>query len=945
MNKKIGLFVALVFMSVCVFSNKAFAFEDELTIMQELGSIRYDKDGASFEGKGHGEFSLSKDKPEFTVAEDDVLRTAYPIRPRKSPYTYYGYSIRYTDNTYELRQDRTLNYDELKQHQKDVNNPISFIIIYYGPTSIIQVNYNLLKEDDSKELLLTDEQYGKFDTSYMNLFEVKGESLSLNKLMSDYITINHDSHKIKYIDEDQIINIDLRLPKITIKYQDEQGKTLKDSVVKIGKVADLLAVDSPNIKGYDYTHNISDKVNFKNKDQELILIYSSKVEGSVNVRYMTEDGKEIAQRVTKSDYVGENYDSTSKKIPGYDLILTPINASGTYSEGVTFVDYIYKKNVVLPEIEGQVIVKYVDENNNEIASRTNLSGFLGERYATSAKVISGYDLVQEPEEACKNGVFTEGVTELTYQYKSIDTPIEKIEGHVLVNYVDGEGNAIASQVELSNFVGTAYQTAAKEIKGYKLKSDSGNTAGNIAEGVQVVTYVYEKIDTGIPDVEGFVNVHFVDSQNKNIAESLSLSGVVGSSYDTAAKEISGYDLIQVPDNGRGLYTEGVQEVIYVYQKKNTPIPDIEGHVETKYTDETGKNVALSESLSGKVGTNYTTKSKEIPGYKLVTEPTNKEGQITEGTITVTYVYKQVKTEETVEGKVITKYIDDKGKEIALSETDTNTVGESYTTQAKKIPGYDLITTPENALGTFAEGTITVTYVYKEKKAEEIVEGKVITKYIDDKGKEIALSETKTNTVGESYTTQAKKIPGYDLITTPENALGTFAEGTITVTYVYKGIKDVKVTDGKVIAKFIDQDGNVLSEEVVTTGKIGSNYQTSKKSITGYNLLKVEGKEAGTYIEGTQEVVYIYSKSNIPPIIKPVIKPIVPPIKPISPITPVTPITPTSVVNPSGNLTSSKGTLPKTGETTDIRFSLMGIVLSMSLFLIFYKNYKKELFNQ
>lgn len=837
--------------------------EQELYVHQEIGSVRYDNNEKVWVSTGHSnwQFRLNESNPSFTVDTDEELKKENPLYPRNSPYTYYGYRIEYKDKTFEIVNDRTLVYKDLIEHGKELGKEIDLIIVFYGPTSTIKVNYNLVKEDGTKQTLLSEEDYGKFDVAYPNLFDVVGESFSLNTVVNNYIPINFDGAKqVKFTDDDQVIDIDFRMPKITIKYQDTLGKVLKESQVSYGKIKDILSIDIPQIEGYDYTNNVSKEISYSREDQEITLIYAPKIEGTVTVRYLDELGKEIAQRVTTTNYVGEEYHTMAKDIPGYELLLTPDNASGTYQEGVITVDYIYHNNIVIPDIEGQVIVKYVDETNEEIASRTELSGRVGEAYQTSAKTIAGYELISEPE---MSGAFIEGVAELVYQYKSTNTPVD-IEGKVLVSYVDEEGQQIAASVELTGIVNSNYQTSPKDISGYVLKSDSGNTTGHFIEGVQQVTYVYEKTDDGKPDIEGFVTVFYVDKNNKEIADRMSLSGTVGTGYTTSAKELTGYELIETPINATGNFSEGVQNVVYVYQKEDVPEPYVEGNVITKYVTEEGKEIALPEMLTGEVGTNYLTKAKDIPGFELTKEPDNKSGQFVEGTVTVIYVYKQTNTEELVEGTVVVKYVDTKGKEIALADTMSGKLKETYTTAPKKITGYELVEEPKNKVGTYIEGITTVTYIYKENEVQEKIEGKVIS-------------------------------------------------------------------------KFVDQDGNVIAEEVVSKGKVGDSYLTSKKLISGYDFVKVEGKESGAYTEEIQEVVYIYKKSSKPTIVNP-----------ISPVTPTKPITKPTITPIAGGgnkvTTTYCNTLPKTGETENIYLSMIGLVLSMGMFFIFQKKMKENQLN-
>ena len=74
-------------------------------------------------------------------------------------------------------------------------------------------------------------------------------------------------------------------------------------------------------------------------------------------------------------------------------------------------------------------------------------------------------------------------------------------------------------------------------------------------------------------------------------------------------------------------------------------------------------------------------------------------------------------------------------------------------------------------------------------APPATEGKVIIKYVDEAGNEIAASKTIKGTIGNTYTTTAETIDGYTLKTTPSNASGRYTQANITVTYIYQEIPD------------------------------------------------------------------------------------------------------------------------------------------------------------
>ena len=63
--------------------------------------------------------------------------------------------------------------------------------------------------------------------------------------------------------------------------------------------------------------------------------------------------------------------------------------------------------------------------------------------------------------------------------------------------------------------------------------------------------------------------------------------------------------------------------------------------------------------------------------------------------------------------------------------------------------------------------------------------------------------------------------------------------------------------GKLIVRYVDNKGNVLSEELTYTEKVDTEYTTTEKEFEDYSLIKVDGETKGKYIDGTIIVTYIY----------------------------------------------------------------------------------------
>lgn len=103
--------------------------------------------------------------------------------------------------------------------------------------------------------------------------------------------------------------------------------------------------------------------------------------------------------------------------------------------------------------------------------------------------------------------------------------------------------------------------------------------------------------------------------------------------------------------------------------------------------------------------------------------------------------------EDEEGKVIVKYVDEDGNEVASSKTLTGKVGESYKTSAVSVTGYKLKTSPSNASGKYTKNDITVTYVYEKDSSSLKVTGTASLKSPQTVGSTIRLTANASGAQG------------------------------------------------------------------------------------------------------------------------------------------------------------------------------------------------------
>ena len=198
--------------------------------------------------------------------------------------------------------------------------------------------------------------------------------------------------------------------------------------------------------------------------------------------------------------------------------------------------------------------------------------------------------------------------------------------------------------------------------------------------------------------------------------------------------------------------------------------------------------------------------------------------------------------------------------LADDEISDSEVGVAYSTSPKLDLGkYELekdsngtYILPENAAGTYVEGTTEVTYYYVEKQipltVHHYIEG--TTDKVPLKAGGTASDVTGIGKEGESYITSAiaddKLSDEYELVENPLNANGTYNGNEVVVTYYYKKVaRDVNLVkykeDGKTPlagARF-----TIDGQEYITdsNGKITTNLEFGTYDVTeteapdGYKL--------------------------------------------------------------------------------------------------------------
>ncbi|EKP0389365.1 MucBP domain-containing protein [Listeria innocua] len=696
---------------------------------------------------------------------------------------------------------------------------------------------------------------------------------------------------------------------ITVKYEDTDGKELASPVILNGKVGDSYTSTEKTFPGYTLVAAPTNQNGTFTLNPATINYVYKLDDYTLTSTYKDTNGQELKAPVVdaKTYHYQDTYATNPEVFPGYTLVETPTNAKGTFDTSNITVDYVYQANAY------QLTSTFKDQQGKTIAPDAvdTKTYHINDSYTTKAKTIPGYTLVETP--ANEKGVFGASDETVNYVYKANDYTLT-------ITYKDDQGKELkAPKVDAKKYhIHDAYKTTALAIPGYTLVEKPANEEGTFGAGDETVNYVYKVNDytltTTYKDTEGKeLQTPKVDAKKYHIEDA----------YKTNPEVFPGYTLVETPTNEEGTFGTSDVTVNYIYKANDYTLT-------TTYKDTEGKELKASKVDTKKyhIEDTYKTTALAIPGYTLVETPANEEGTFGASDVTVNYVYKAN------DYTLTTIHKDTQGKELQEPKVDAKkyNIQDTYKTTPEVFPGYTLVATPTNAKGTFGSQHVTVNYVYKANGYQ------LTSTFKDQQGKKIAPDkvDTKTYYMNDPYTTEAKTIPGYTLVTTPANEKGIFGTSDETVNYVYKA------NDYTLTTTYKDAEGKELQAPNVDTKKyhIEDTYKTTALAIPGYTLVETPANEEGTFGASDVTVNYVYAEQIIS--------------KPIVPTTPtmITIETPDvftikapettldiftiKTLESQESITKvEKKTLPKTGD--DIALSnllqIIGIVLILELFLI------------
>ena len=623
-----------------------------------------------------------------------------------------------------------------------------------------------------------------------------------------------------------------------------------------GKLGLPYTTVAKTIANYELTANPANATGtFTTTEQTVTYLYKRKNAANVIVKHLEQGSNAVLYPDEVLDGTGKlglpytTLARTAAQLPNYELVAgVPASVTGSYIEQATPVEiiYLYKR-----QDAGDVTATYVDDITGDVLHSPEVqsgASKLGLPYDTDQKSFANYNLIAVP--ANKSGTFGTGNVLVEYKYKRGDAANVRVKH---INAITGASLAPDEVLSGTGRLGLAYTTSAKtaaDLPNYELVGGMpANATGTYSSGAEiVVTYRYQRENAG-----NVIATYTDEADGSALHAPVGQSGdgMLGLPYDTEVKSFADYDLVALPANKAGTFSNTNVTVSYVYRRRDAADVTV-NHIEVG----TGDVLYASTILNGsrKLGLPYSTNSENINLYDLITVPANATGVFSVTAQTVNYEYAR-KNAGDVTVHHISKY---DGSDLIGNEVldGSRKLGLAYSTSMATIPDYEIFTLPANANGVYTTSTQNVTYVYKRKDG-----GEVKAVYVDEAGVELANAESISGVenAGLPYTTTAKTIAHYDLISMPANASGVITSSPQTVTYTYR-----RKNGGNVKVFYVDEESgeDLVAPKVIDgAGKLGLSYTTDAETIENLDLISMPANANGVFIEDEQTVVYVYRRKN------------------------------------------------------------------------------------
>lgn len=256
---------------------------------------------------------------------------------------------------------------------------------------------------------------------------------------------------------------------ITVKYVDTAGNELASDTLT-GLFGTSYTTEAKEFSGYTLktTPNNANGT-FSMDAQTVTYVYEAGRGEAITVKYINQEGNEIAASKILNGKVGQSFNETAKKTSGYDLIGDEVRTFTITDEPQTVVfEYVGKA-------ASKLTIQYVDEATGEqIAPATGITGGkTGDAYNAEVKVIPGYTVVDDSK---ANGFRPQSATTYQITYKKneaisfdlnyVGVNQQKVIGFLPTGVTTSQLNLYVKKAGENEWKDSGYTGTADEETGY-----------------------------------------------------------------------------------------------------------------------------------------------------------------------------------------------------------------------------------------------------------------------------------------------------------------------------------------------------------------------------------------------------------------------------------------------------------------------------------------------
>lgn len=592
-------------------------------------------------------------------------------------------------------------------------------------------------------------------------------------------------------------------------------------------------------KGYEFNTIDPASITITNNGEvkEIKILYTiKKFNYIINYYYdevlnnsKTETNIPYGTRVNSQDY----YLKENEIRDGYILdTVKSDNSSYTIIDNTVVINIYYKKNSY------EYSVNYFF--NNEKGFTNNSEAIYGDKITARSKWLTNEELNAKG----KNDYFLDpNKTEENNSEITIGTDSSK---NVLdIYYINTNFDNITETI--SKTTKTNKVISSNDKVSYTVNYNT--QINNVRNGDTIVVTITDTLPGAIIENESTLNGGVYNSEKNTITWTKTYSITEYQSVYTVSERINytvkyqdylsknGSNLINTVYGNTTVSHENVEDKITSGKEDTATVPvEIKGTVTVYFKDEQGNDIANKQELGEKLAdTPYETSAKEITGYTLKEEPTNKNGNYIEGNIDVIYYYTKN------DGNITENELVKEGTEFVSNINDTFSYALKYTGKVEEYVGKATLTITDTLP---LKGTI----VSKDNKC--VVNGRTIVctdVYTVDEEHQVINAAFNIVLRYTNVGSEVKNIVNSKLIYGNKNV--TDKDEVIDV-----------VPSGTVVATYKTDKGVTLSNNVTTTDLVGKEYTTEAKEFFGYTLKEIPSNKDGLYTKGTTYVNYVYTKN-------------------------------------------------------------------------------------